>query len=164
MVIPIFHNGVSLSTTGSGLFFNLTQFNFKLAAADISDTPLVSTVLYIDQTLLDDGPTFETVLYGPRFNDLDFFFFQPATSRTLRLTINNSRSTASLFQSQQFNVTDDFMRCTYDETKTFVVVPVQVYAVSFTGEFSYYLNSRQANTFQSTSLSGHGQIDSGKYT
>ena len=153
------------SSTGIGLFFNLTRFNFKSIAANISDTPLLSTVLYIDQDLVEEEPSFEISLYGPHFDNFHFFFFFPRAfnSARLRLNINNSSLPGQFSQiHHRFNVTDDFMRCTF-KTKTFFVVPVQVYAVLFSGKFRFSLLSRQANKLQFTHLFGFGEIDSGMY-
>ena len=159
--------------SGNNLFFNQTSFNFKLTVNDTFDTPIFSTILYIDKNLMTSESSFEVALTGPMINSDMLFFYYPfgrfSKFSGFRLKIENvdSSTTSVLYLSQTFTDTNS-SECVAG-SRTLVMVQVEVYAVSMIGSFigvsikACKLASWPSPLFYESSATTSGTVETGEY-
>ena len=131
-----------------------------MTAHETSDTPILSVVLYIDKNIANEA-AIELDTSGPLFLSESVHYWNYFNMPRLRLQANGFNGNRSLV----FNVSSDSSECSAG-TKTFVMVPVKVYALSLVGSFqiTVYANTRDlhVNTDYKHYVDAEGIVDSGK--
>ena len=118
------------------MFFNQTQFDFKLTVHETSDTPILSAVLYIDKNIANKTE-FGLDMWGLFFLSENFYYWSGLSFHArLRVQAGKFNGSGSLI----FNVSSDIPECSAG-MRTFVMVPVKFYALSLVGSFIYSCSS-----------------------
>ena len=139
------------------MFFNQTRVNFRLTARETSDTPILSAVLYIDKNIANKE-TFELYISGPYFRSENVLYWNYFDTPQFRLQAAKFEGNRSLI----FNVSSDISECSA-ETRTFVMVPVKVYALSLVVSFEIDVYARDSSVNRNYNLViADGLVDSGK--
>ena len=142
------------------MFFNQSLVNFRLTARETLNTPILSAVLYIDKNIANEA-TFELYISGPFFFSENVYYWNYFNTPRIRLQANGVNKNERLV----FNVSSDSLECSAG-TKTFVMVPVKVYALSLVGSFliDVYADARKliANKDHKHYVKAEGIVDSGK--
>ena len=139
------------------MFFNQTQVNFRLTARETSDTPILSAVLYIDKKIANKA-AFELDISRPYFHSENVFYWNYFDTPRFRLQAAKFEGNRSLI----FNVSSDISECSTG-TRTFVMVPVKVYALSLVGSFYIIVYARGPSVNRNPYyVDAEGLVDSGK--
>ena len=136
-----------------------------MTARETSDTPILSAVLYIDKNIANNA-TFELWISGPffRLENVLYTYRNYFDTPQFRLQATKFKGNRSLI----FNVSSDISECSAG-TRTFVMVPVKVYALSLVGSFYIvvYADARDLyvnRNYNRKLVIVDGLVDSGKDT
>ena len=147
-------------TGWADLFFNQKKVNFKLTARETLDTPILSAILYIDKNIANKTE-FGLDMMGPWFiskNVASYFRTDHHSTPKIRLQVNKFNGSRYL----DFNVSGDSSECSAGE-RTFVMVPVKVYALSIVGLFQITIDPHKARHYEDyPGVTAIGLVDSGK--
>ena len=139
------------------MFFNQTRINFKLTVRETLDTPILSAVLYINKSIANKTE-FELTISGPAFLSQSIYYradddyFNTPRLRLQANKLNGSR----------------IFECSAG-TRTFVMVPFKVYALSVVGSFEIVVYPKRPHlpelgrySWYSPDVYAKGLVDSGK--
>ena len=141
------------------MFFNQSLINFRLVALETSDTPILSAVLYIDKKIASKT-AIELVISGPFFCSEKVLYYSNFNTPRVRLQADRYNGDRSLV----FNVSSDSSECSAG-TRTFVMVPVKVYALSLVGtiRITVYADASDLHVIRDQHyVDAEGLVDSGK--
>ena len=143
------------------MFFNQSLVNFRLTVHESSDTPILSAVLYIEKNIVNNT-SFELYITEPFFRSKSVSYWNHFNPPRLRLLANKFNG----YKRLVFNVSSDIPECSTG-TRTFVMVPVKVYALSLVGlfRFTVYAGIHVRNSYKTHHkryVSAEGTVDSGK--
>ena len=144
-------------SSGGNSFFNQSLVNFRLTAREASGTPILSAVLYIEKNIANKA-AFKLCISGPRYLSENIYYYNYFDTSRLRLQAGKFNGNRSLV----FNVSSDMSECSAG-MRTFVMVPVNVYALSLVGSFEIdvFISSLYDWNYWNY-ISAEGMVDSGK--